>query len=187
MREFIYREHHPKCDLPCDLEQRIFFVGNIGVFHSAKVTLYSPSNECGSHGMHHQYIRSNPSWYGPGQGRYDTAFVVVDEDKPGMAGMLIAHILLLFSFYDEYLDETIPCALINWVEHVDDCPDKITGYWVVKPKKIHGQRPIPVICLDAIARGAHLPVYGVNYLDENFSFIDALDTFKTYYICKLTY
>lgn len=46
--------------------------------------------------MLRERIRSNPSFHG--HARHDTVFVVIDENLPGMRGMVIARILLLFSF-----------------------------------------------------------------------------------------
>jgi hypothetical protein len=44
-----------------------------------------------------------------------------------MEGMLIACILLFFSYYDDYLHDTIPCALVNWFILVDKGPERVTG------------------------------------------------------------
>jgi hypothetical protein len=44
-----------------------------------------------------------------------------------MEGMLVARILLFFSYYDDYLWEGIPCALVDWFVHADECPDEVTG------------------------------------------------------------
>ena len=56
----------------------------------------------------------------------------------------------------------------------------------VEPERIAGQKPVQVIHLETIARGCHLlPVFGNHgFLDEEFSFVDALDAFKRYYINK---
>jgi hypothetical protein len=135
--------------------------------------------------MHREYIRSSPNWYGSGRSRRDTVFVVEDEDMPGMKGMHVARLLLLFSYRDEYLDRILPCALVEWfVATTDDNePDDITGMWMVKPEYVGGRRPIQVIHLESIFRGAHLlPVYGKGCLPETFSYIDALDAFKSFYV-----
>jgi hypothetical protein len=100
-----------------------------------------------------------------------------------MEGMLVAHILLYFSYYDDYLWERIPCALVNWFIHADERPDGVTGMWVVEPERIAGRKPLQVIHLEAIAWGSHLlPVFGEGFLNEEPSFIDALDAFRTFYV-----
>ena len=110
-------------------------------------------------------------------------FVVTNEDLPGMEGMLIARILLFFSYYDQVLSETIPCALVNWF--LPRGCDGVTGLYQVEPERIAGQKPVQVIHLETIARGCHLlPVFGNGFLDKEFSFVDALDAFKRYYINK---
>jgi len=85
--------------------------------------------------MYRQRIRCNPSWYG--HPRRDTAFVVQDEEQPGMEGMLIARIHLLFSFADYETDEggkLIQCALVSWFVPASHERDPDTGMWTVKPE-----------------------------------------------------
>ena len=65
--------------------------------------------------MYRECIWCNPSWYGHPQ--HDTAFVVEDENQPGMQGMHITRIHLLFSFTDYKTSEggeQIECALVSW-------------------------------------------------------------------------
>ena len=53
----------------------------------------------------------------------------------------------------------------------------------VEPERISGQLPLQVIQVETIARGAHLlPVFGEGFLDEEFSFVNALDAFKQFYV-----
>jgi len=59
-----------------------------------------------------------------------------------MEGMLIACILLFFSYYDDSLQDTIPCALVNWFIPVDEGPERVTGMWVVEPESIAGRKPV---------------------------------------------
>jgi hypothetical protein len=68
-----------------------------------------------------------------------------------MEGILIAHILLFFSYYDDYLHDTIPCVLVNWFILVDKGPERVTDMWVVEPETIAGQKPLQIIHLEAIA------------------------------------
>ena len=83
--------------------------------------------------MYRQRIRCNPSWFG--NPRRDTVFVVQDEDQPGMQGMLIARIHLLFSFTDCGADdETVQCALVSWFLPASDQRDPDTGMWTVEPE-----------------------------------------------------
>jgi hypothetical protein len=97
-KSFLYSMRHPSRPLPEDFETRVAFSGKIHVFHSAVARFYAPSDLCGPCGMYRQRIRCNSSWFG--NPRRDTVFVVQDEDQPGMRGMLIARIHLLFSFTD---------------------------------------------------------------------------------------
>ena len=175
LKKFIYQRRHPNRELPLDFEHRVKFDGKIDIFHSAIATLFSPSDECGLHGMRREFIRSHPSWYGNHQPRHDTVFVVTDDDRPGMEGMLIARIHLFFSYFDDYLRENVPCALVSWFVPVGDQPDEVTGMWMVTPERIAGQTPLQVIHIESIARGSHLlPEFGKGFLGENFSFVDAL-------------
>ena len=85
--------------------------GKISVFHSAITSFFAPSDECGRYGMRREHIRSCPLWRGKAP-RHDCAFVVEDEDKPGMHGMNVARIQLFFSF--TYSGEEYQCALVDW-------------------------------------------------------------------------
>ena len=130
--------------------------------------------------MYRQHIRSHPLWYG--HPRRDTVFVVQDEDKPGMQGMLIAQLHLLFSFIDDDNGETVPCALVSWFVPSQDHTDLDTGMWVVQPEGTRARWPVQVIPLQSIARGAHLlPKYSKGLLDS-ISHVNALDIFKSYFI-----
>lgn len=115
--------------------------------------------------------------------RRDTVFVSLDESQPGMQGMLVARVLLFFSYFDSYLNKDIPCALVNWFTRHGDKPDKVTGMWIVQPEYQGGVRPLQVIHLDSIARGAHLlPVYGTGFLPEDFDYTFSLDAFNLYFV-----
>lgn len=135
--------------------------------------------------MYRERIRANPNWKrGP---RFDTVFVTAsdDDDQEGaiMRGMLIARVRLFFSYYDPVLRKEFPCALVNWFVPVFGASDSLTGMWVFKPEIIGGTPTIEVIHLDAVVRGAHLlPKYGVGFIPEDFSHVDALDAFKSYLV-----
>ncbi|KAF8956155.1 hypothetical protein BDZ97DRAFT_1672008 [Flammula alnicola] len=152
----------------------------ISVFHSAVATFFAPSDECGLRGMLRERIRSCPSWRKKGP-RRDCAFVVEDEDKPGMKGMNAARVKLLFSFTHQ--DKSYPCALVEWFSTVGRSRDSVTGMWKVRPDTRQNHRLQAIIHLDSVLRGAHLlPVFGGEFLPVNFSYEDSLDAFATYYI-----
>lgn len=91
--------------------------------------------------MYRERIRANRRWKGKSQ--HDTIFVKVNdvEDKNAegseiMHGMLIACVLLFFSFHDPVLCEEIPCALVNWFMPVSDQRDEVMGMWEFKPEMV---------------------------------------------------
>jgi hypothetical protein len=183
-KSFLYSVRHPNRPAPDDVETQVNFSGKIHVFHSAIARFYAPSDLCGLCGMYRERIRCNPSWYG--HPRHDTAFVVEDEDQPGMQGMHIARIRLLFSFTDYETNEDgeqIQCALVSWFVPASDQHDPDTGMWTVKPEGTRTRRPVQVIPLKSIARGAHLlPKYGVGMLPDYVTHINALDVFHSYFV-----
>ncbi|KAF8805476.1 hypothetical protein BYT27DRAFT_7258190 [Phlegmacium glaucopus] len=90
-----------------------------------------------------------------------------------MRGMLVARILLFFSFYDPKLRKEFPCALVNWFIPVieDSDPDPSTGMWVLKLEVLGGKLTLE---------------YGSGFLPEDFSYkIDTLDAFKSYFVNHL--
>ncbi|KAF7983491.1 hypothetical protein HWV62_21806 [Athelia sp. TMB] len=103
----------------------------ISVFRSAIATFYAPSDPSGLRGLKRERIRSTPSWRNQGP-RKDCAFVVENQDKPGMRGMRIVRIKLFFSFIHESI--TYPCALVEWFKTVGRSPDPETGMWTVRPE-----------------------------------------------------
>ena len=42
--------------------------------------------------------------------------------------------ILRDTYYDAYLNENMPCALVNWFVLDGDEPDEATGMWVVRPE-----------------------------------------------------
>jgi hypothetical protein len=86
------------------------FHGKIQVHHLALATYFAPSDCSGTQGMCQERICSLPSWYE--KPRCNTIFVVLDDKLPGMEGMVIAHILLYFSF--DYKQVHYSCAYVNW-------------------------------------------------------------------------
>ncbi|KAJ8091523.1 hypothetical protein PM082_024443 [Marasmius tenuissimus] len=185
IRRFLYDQIHPNPDVSVfdiPLEQCPLFNGKVDIFHSAVARFYAPSDICGAGGMYQECIRSNPAFTGD-QNRRDTVLVVLDDDKPGMRGMVVARVQLFFSF--EFRDVYYPCALVNWFMHAGDEPDEETGLWVVVPEEERGRRTLEVIHLDSIMRGVHLlPAFGSSFLPENFHYSDALEAFQAFYVNK---
>ncbi|KAI0295051.1 hypothetical protein B0F90DRAFT_1811552 [Multifurca ochricompacta] len=142
----------------------------ISVFHSAVATFFAPSDPSGIYGMRRERIHSTPSWQGKGP-RCDCAFVVEDEAKPGMQGLNIVRVQLMFSF--KYNNVEYPCSLVDWFTRVST--DNTTGI----------QRKA-VVHLDAFLQAAHLIlVYGSNPLPlHRLTDSYSLDTFKFFYVNK---
>ncbi|KAH9170690.1 hypothetical protein EDB89DRAFT_1907533 [Lactarius sanguifluus] len=164
-------------DLPLDECPR--FGGHVNVYHSAVACFYAPSDLCGTGGMYRERIRSTPNWRGE-YPRHDTVFVERGVGLPGMHGMLVARVLLFFSF--SFRDQHYPCALVHWFIPVGDEPDHETGIWVVRPEFKGNRRSLSIIHLDCIVRGAHLlPVFGSSFLPEEFHFSDSLHAFQAYF------
>jgi hypothetical protein len=78
--------------------------------------------------MYREQICANPTW--KGNCRFDTVFVTVSENdsKEGtMCGMLVACVLLFFSYHDPKLCREFPCALVHWFLLASQEPDPVTG------------------------------------------------------------
>jgi hypothetical protein len=132
--------------------------------------------------MKREHIRSVPSWRKRGE-RRDCALVVVDESKPGMKGMGVVQVRLLFSFTRG--TKTYPCALVDWFRTFGRGPDPVTGMWRVVPELERGEHVQSVIHLDTLLRRVHLlPVFGSHFLPSNFNRDDTLDAFAAYYVSK---
>ncbi len=152
----------------------------LSVFHLAIATFHAPSDPSGTHGMRRKRIRSTPSWRGRGP-RHDCAFIVEDDDKPGMKGLGVMRVLLFFSF--EYDNTHYPFALVEWFKKVG--LDPVTGMWVVCPDIVRGRQERSVVHLDSFLRAAHLvPVFGTHKLPQGFHFTLSLDAFDAYYVNK---
>ena len=178
LHQFLYACRYPDQEIPTVIDDCPPFDGEIRVYHSAVATFYAPSDLCGAGGMRRERIRSTPSFHG--YPRRDTVFVVLNDSEPGMKGMEIAHILLLFSF--QYRQKVFSCVLINWFVHGDE-PDRDTGMWTVELECIRGRPTFQVIEVETIARGAHLiPVYGTSRVPDQFSHHDALDSFLSFFV-----
>jgi len=167
LRMFIHQWNHPNSlALPDDS-----FDGPIHVFHSAMVQFYAPSDFCSAGGMYREIIRANLDC--GGVPHFDTIFVSVNDDKEVMAGLLVARVHLLFSYFDPYDGEEVPCALIAWFIHPNDTPEPDED----------GKCPVQVIHLDTILHGAHLvPCYGEGFLPIGLKYSDALDAWDYYFV-----
>ncbi|KAH7905005.1 hypothetical protein BJ138DRAFT_1233720 [Hygrophoropsis aurantiaca] len=165
-----------------DMDNHLTISSPISVFHSAAATFFAPSDISGTQGMRREIIRSTPKWRRK-YPRHDCVLIVEDED-PGMRGMVAGRVKLLFSFMHEGI--TYPCALVDRFSRVGRHPDVATGMWKVKPEmNRQGKRMQSVIHLDVILRSAHLiPVFGDGALPPDFHFSYSLDAFKSYYVNK---
>jgi hypothetical protein len=173
LQTFLYLHEHPDTeDLPATLPP---FDKHIRVHHSATALYYSPSDVCGAGGLIRETIRSSPSYRGGL--RRDTIFVSVDSTDPGIKGIMVARVLLFFSFNCRRTD--FSCALVRWF--VYDGRDDDTGMWMVCPER--GRSMLQVIDTDSIVRGAHLlPVHGNSKVPQRFSHFAALDSYRSFFV-----
>lgn len=162
-------------------------VSQIQVFRSAISTFYAPSDNAGIRGFCRERIRCTPSWRGRGA-RRDCAFVVMDQDLPGMRGLRVVRPRLLFSFILGGV--RYPCALVEWFETLGDEPDSDTGMWAVAPEMTFNDdgdevRDITVLHLDTFLRAAHLiPLFSMESLPDELLYCHTLDSFDAFYINK---
>ena len=177
LKQFIYRYDHPDMEeFPAVLPQ---FDRIIHVHHSATATYYSPSDGCGAGGLIRELIRSSPSYRH--RLRRDTVFISTDPTKKGMDGMMVARVLLLFSF--NYRRHDFSCALVHWYLPVGR--DSDTTMWMVRPEchDNRGHLMLQVVPTDIIVCGAHLlPVYGQSRVPQRFDHFMALDTYKSFFV-----
>ena len=98
-----------------------------------------------------------------------------------MEGMVIARVLLLFSF--DYKRVHYSCAYVNWFVCSGDQPDPDTGMWTVSLERQRGKPTSQVIDVRTIARAAHLlPVYGSDPVPSNVRHYNSLDSFQSFFI-----
>ncbi|KAI1783291.1 hypothetical protein LXA43DRAFT_977191 [Ganoderma leucocontextum] len=187
IRRFLYVQQHPgdvelgeNIDLAlCPPSPR-----NVSIFPSAIAYFYAPSDISGVKGMKKERIRSVPSWRG-GPARRDCVYVLDDETQPGFQGLLVARVLLLFSFKD-MKNIHYSCALVSWFTTASDQPCEETGMWMVEPELDQfGHNIVSVIHLDCILRAAHLiGVAGKEPIPHRLKYTDTLDAFTTFYVNK---
>ena len=181
-RQFLFFLHDSDSETaPSSLSNLPQFHSHVHVHCSALATFFAPSDLCGVRGMRQERIRSTPSWYE--HLRYDTIFVVLDDTLPGMEGMVIARVRLLFSFNYNCADHC--CALVNWLVREGNQPDPDTGMWVVSLEKQDGVPTTQVIDVKTIVCAAHLiPVFGSENVPSDVYHYNSLDIYRTFFINK---
>lgn len=153
------------------------------VYTSAVAVYHAPSDICGIHGMARERIHATPRWGKFHVPRYDTVYAVTNPDLPGMAGLDIARVKLIFSV--NYRDEAYPCALVHWYSKIDQEPDTLTGMWRVEPDfDCEGEPIYEVLHLDTLIRTAHLIGEPDGPLPADITYITALDKFDAFYVNK---
>ncbi|KAH6908107.1 hypothetical protein BKA70DRAFT_1104154 [Coprinopsis sp. MPI-PUGE-AT-0042] len=178
--DYLFSTRYPSVIPPAPIEAYIDFTGKVHVHHSATARFYAPSDMCGTGGMQRQMVRCNRSWQN--RTRMDTV-LVAQSDEPGMKGMMIAQLRLLFSFHDPTTNMSHACALVNWFPTIGNEPDPVTGMWKVHREEEDGEQPLQVIPLASVVRGAHLlPDFGNGRLPEGLSYTDALDAWQQYFV-----
>ena len=131
VRKYLFRQMHgeEEGDVPSSFLPG--FNPRTNVFHSATAAFYAPSDPSGVGGMRREQIRCTPCWRNEAP-RYDTVFLETDPGQPGMRGLHVARVYLLFSF--DFKESNHTCALVNWFIPLHNIPDKLTGMWVVSPE-----------------------------------------------------
>ena len=181
-QQFVFEQLHPDAN-PYNSDLHPTILSKIPIFNSATATFYAPSDDSSIHGIHLECPCSTPSWWGRGP-RHDTAIVVEDQSKPGMQGLHVVRIKLLFSFNFEGV--YYPCTLVEWFWVKGSCPDVDTGLWWVEHEMTHGDCNMSVLHLDTFLHRAHLlPIFdGHRPLPHKFHWSYTLDVFHTYFVNK---
>jgi len=190
VQKYLFQQAHPNADpdvnQPPTVPHRInpSHAERLKVFHSAHAIFCAPSNPSTTAGMFHETIRATPSWNRgeiPGP-RYDCVFISNgDGSESSMSGLLVARILLFFSFV--FNGEHHQCALVHWFSIFGDQPDPDNGMWVVTPDYFGGAPHISVIHIDSIFRAAHLlPIFDESPLPRTLNYTLTLDSFEGFYV-----
>lgn len=132
--------------------------------------------------MRREHIRAVPSWRN-GPGRYDCAFINIDDKQDGMLSMDVVRIFCFLSFTFTN-GHTYPCALVQWFHRIAEERDELTGMWMVAPSLDEdGSRDLSIIHIDSIIRGAHLlPIFGTQIVPPGLQFHDSLDAYRGFYV-----
>lgn len=75
--------------------------------------------------MRREHIRAVPSWRN-GPGRYDCAFINIDDEQDDMLSMDVVQIFCFLSFTFTN-GHTYPCALVQWFHRITEERDELTG------------------------------------------------------------
>ncbi|ESK82777.1 hypothetical protein Moror_5631 [Moniliophthora roreri MCA 2997] len=93
LREYLYEQRYPdKADQVSEIPLNRLPEpdGQVTIYHSAVVSCYVPSDDCGREGMYSEIFQSNPHWM-KSTPRYDTVLVAIDEGEgSAMNGMAVA-------------------------------------------------------------------------------------------------
>ncbi|KAI0693039.1 hypothetical protein C8T65DRAFT_586080 [Cerioporus squamosus] len=192
IRRFLYHQLNPNSGVSgatLDINDCPPFENErISVFYSAIATFYAPSDACGVDGMHQEFVRATPRWR-KDAARFDCVFVNKRNDLPGLLGMDVARVRLLFSF--KYQGVVYPCAVVRWFFRTDDEPDEDTGMWVVEPafyrvgRSTRRYPSLSVIHLNTIIRAAHLIGVSVGRpVPPKLQSHASLDHFSTFFVNK---
>ena len=189
VRRFLFYEQYPTFigipPLPlCPTTTNIM---NISVFHSATATFCAPSNPSGVGGLYRETIRCTPRWrmgdvIAP---RRDCILLNTGSDTPGMRGLDVARVHLLFSF--EAGDELFSCALVHHFCKTYGDPDPDNGMWIVEPDLDRkGYWIMSVVHVDSVVHATHLlPVFkGDVVVPREINFSQTLDIFEAFYVNK---
>ena len=161
------------------------YEGNITTKASASISFFTPSDSTGISGHRKEQIRATVSFQGfP---RYDTVLVrtaVRANVQPGLHGLLVAHLVLLFNFPFESKD--CPTAVVRWFTFDGESLDEDSGMCIIKPQNHPDGKPsFGLIPVEAIVRACHLiPVYGKVAVPPRVKFHNSLHLFKSYYLNK---
>ncbi|KAI0746738.1 hypothetical protein C8Q80DRAFT_1321332 [Daedaleopsis nitida] len=158
----------------------------LSIFYSATATFYAPSDSSGVDGMRSEIVRATPRWRN-GAPRFDCVFINRRNDLPGLLGLDVARVRMLFSF--RYQGTVFHCAAVHWYWRIEDEPDEDTGMWVVKPSYFRRGRArlplISVVHLDTIVRACHLIGVSIgNPVPVDLAGHSSLDHFKTFFVNK---
>jgi hypothetical protein len=156
-------------------------VERVNVFHSVTLRYYSPIDPVGARGgQRKEIIRANPCYRG--YSRHDCVLIETDSSQPGMSGLDVAQVLLVFSCLVD--EDFIPMVLIQWFRKVSDKPDEDTGMWLVE-REVHrdGSPHYSIQNLDCIFRSVHLlPVFGRDPVPSDVSCHDSLQVFQRFFV-----
>ena len=156
-------------------------VSGVWLFHSMTLQYNSTKDIEGNRGgKHKEIIRANP--YYRGHGRFDCALIETNPEEPGMSGLDMVQVMLLFSV--RVGARKIPMALVQWFRKVSGSPDKDTGMWIVEREYDEdGFLHCSVVHLNSIFRSVHLvPVFGPDPVSTNINRHATLRVFTRFFV-----